>query len=147
MKLANSNGGESKLETTISSLLVGGVVMSLFLEIIGMASFYYSYGHLHITERKAMVHSWREFFPSHIRAVGRKLWTRRRPLLDDPRPNNFDIDSLCESNSIGPLFCVEEEHKICADSHGCLNRTNDEFTLALAFHFALETGNRQIERN
>ena len=54
MKLTNSNGDESRLETAISSLLVGGVVTSLLLEIIGMASFYYSYGHLHITERKAM---------------------------------------------------------------------------------------------
>jgi len=54
LKLTNSNGDESRLETAISSLLVGGVVTSLLLEIIGMASFYYSYGHLHITERKAM---------------------------------------------------------------------------------------------
>lgn len=54
MRLTNSNGDESGLETAISYLLVGGVVASLFLEIIGMASFYYSYGHLHITEKKGM---------------------------------------------------------------------------------------------
>jgi NADH:ubiquinone oxidoreductase subunit 2 (subunit N) len=52
LKLANSNGGESRLETAISYLLVGGVVTSLFLEIIGMASFYYSHGHLHIMEKR-----------------------------------------------------------------------------------------------
>ena len=62
MKLANSNGGESRLETAISYLLVGGVVTSLFLEIIGMARFYYSYGHLHITEDKAMFIRGENFF-------------------------------------------------------------------------------------
>lgn len=62
MKLANSNGGESRLEAAISYLLVGGVVTSLFLEIIGMASFYYSYGQLHITEKKAMFIRGENFF-------------------------------------------------------------------------------------
>jgi uncharacterized membrane protein len=62
LKLANSNGGESRLETAISYLLVGGVVTSLFLEIIGMASFYYSYGHLHIMEKKALFIRGENFF-------------------------------------------------------------------------------------
>jgi uncharacterized membrane protein len=62
LKLGNSNGGESRLETAISYLLLGGVVTSLFLEIIGMVSFYYSYGHLHITEKTAMFIRGENFF-------------------------------------------------------------------------------------
>lgn len=62
MKLANSNGDESRLEIAISYLLAGGVVTSLFLEIIGMVSFYHIYGHLHITEKKEMFIRGEDFF-------------------------------------------------------------------------------------
>ena len=62
MKLVDSNGDESRLETAISYLLVGGVVTSLFLEIAGMVSFSHSYGHLHITENKAMFIRGENFF-------------------------------------------------------------------------------------
>jgi uncharacterized membrane protein len=62
LKLTNSNGNESRLETAISYILVGGVVTSLFLEIIGMVSFYRFYGHLHITENKEMFIRGENFF-------------------------------------------------------------------------------------
>jgi uncharacterized membrane protein len=55
-------GGESKLETAISYLLIIGVVASLALEVVGIALFYHSYGHLHIAEDKAMFISGQNFF-------------------------------------------------------------------------------------
>ena len=55
--------GESKLETTISYLLIVGVVLSLALEIAGIAIFYKSHGNLDILlQDKAMFIQGRDFF-------------------------------------------------------------------------------------
>ena len=60
----NSLGsGESKLETLISYLLIIGVILSLFLEVIGVVIFYRSHGHLNILlEDKAMFVHGENFF-------------------------------------------------------------------------------------
>jgi uncharacterized membrane protein len=56
------SGGESKLETVISYLLIIGVVASLFLETIGMVLFYRSYGQFYLSENKVMFLHGRNFF-------------------------------------------------------------------------------------
>jgi uncharacterized membrane protein len=50
MKSGVIGSGESKLETTISYLLIVGVVISLFLEVFGLILFYRSYANLNILE-------------------------------------------------------------------------------------------------
>ena len=52
MKADVLGSGESKLETTISYLLIIGVVISLFLEAIGLTLFFVSYSNLNIMENR-----------------------------------------------------------------------------------------------
>ena len=64
--------GESKLETTISYLLIVGVVLSLALEIAGIAIFYKSHGNLDILlQDKAMFIQGRDFFSFLYRLFAR----------------------------------------------------------------------------
>ena len=63
MNLKDLGSGESKLETTISYLLIIGVALSLALEIAGIAIFYKSHGNLDILlQDKAMFIQGRDFF-------------------------------------------------------------------------------------
>ena len=63
MNLKELGSGESKLETTISYLLIIGVALSLALEIAGIAIFYRSHGNLDILlQDKAMFIQGRDFF-------------------------------------------------------------------------------------
>ena len=63
MNLKGLGSGESRLETTISYLLIIGVVLSLALEIAGIAIFYKSHGNLDILlQDKAMFIQGRNFF-------------------------------------------------------------------------------------
>jgi uncharacterized membrane protein len=52
MKADVLGSGESKLETTISYLLIIGVVISLFLEAMGLILFFVSYSNLNIMENR-----------------------------------------------------------------------------------------------
>jgi uncharacterized membrane protein len=45
----------ARLEKIISRILIAGVVMSVFLEIVGMALFYHSYGTVSISYEKGML--------------------------------------------------------------------------------------------
>ena len=54
--------GESKLETGISYLLIGGVIVSLLLEVIGVIIFYHSYGSLAISRDAGMYIRGSDFF-------------------------------------------------------------------------------------
>ena len=54
MKSNNIRSDESKLETTISYLLIIGVTFSLILEIIGLILFYYSFTNLNILESEVV---------------------------------------------------------------------------------------------
>ena len=47
-------GGATKLEKAISRILMAGVVMSLLLEIVGMALFYHSYGTVSVSYEKRL---------------------------------------------------------------------------------------------
>jgi uncharacterized membrane protein len=63
LNLKELGSGESKLETTISYLLIVGVALSLALEIAGIAIFYKSHGNLDILlQDKAMFIQGRDFF-------------------------------------------------------------------------------------
>jgi uncharacterized membrane protein len=63
LNLKDLGSGESKLETTISYLLIIGVALSLALEIAGIAIFYKSHGNLDILlQDKAMFIQGRDFF-------------------------------------------------------------------------------------
>jgi len=63
LNLKGLGSGESRLETTISYLLIIGVVLSLALEIAGIAIFYKSHGNLDILlQDKAMFIQGRNFF-------------------------------------------------------------------------------------
>lgn len=54
--------GESRLETAISYLLIGGVIASLVLEVIGLVLFYQTYGQLGISHDKTLFIQGRNFF-------------------------------------------------------------------------------------
>jgi len=54
MKSDITGSGESKLETTISYLLIIGVIVSLILEAVGLILFYYSFANLNILENEAV---------------------------------------------------------------------------------------------
>lgn len=43
-----------KLEKAISTLLISGVIISLILEVLGMALFHHAYGRMDISESKVM---------------------------------------------------------------------------------------------
>jgi uncharacterized membrane protein len=63
LNLKELGSGESKLETTISYLLIIGVALSIALEIAGIAIFYKSHGNLDILlQDKAMFIQGRDFF-------------------------------------------------------------------------------------
>lgn len=63
MNLKELGSGESRLETIISYLLIIGVVLSIALEIAGIAIFYKSHGNLDILfQDKAMFIQGRNFF-------------------------------------------------------------------------------------
>ncbi len=53
---------ESSFEKTIGYLLITGVVFSLILEVLGIAAYYNAYGHLDISERKAVFLHGQNFF-------------------------------------------------------------------------------------
>jgi uncharacterized membrane protein len=54
MKSGIIGSGESKLETTISHLLIIGVVFSLVLEAIGLILFYHSFANLNVLENEVV---------------------------------------------------------------------------------------------
>jgi uncharacterized membrane protein len=54
--------GESKLETIVTYILIIGVVLSVILEVIGMALFYRTYGNLQISQDKNMFINGQNFF-------------------------------------------------------------------------------------
>ena len=62
MKADVLGSGESKLETTISYLLIIGVVISLFLEAIGLTLFFVSYSNLNIMENRVVFIEGENFF-------------------------------------------------------------------------------------
>ena len=62
MKSGVLGSGESKLETTISYLLIVGVVISLFLEVIGLILSYHSYANLNILENNVAFIRGENFF-------------------------------------------------------------------------------------
>ena len=62
MKSGTVGSGESKLETTISYLLIIGVIFSLILEAIGLTLFYYSFGNLNILENGVVFIHGENFF-------------------------------------------------------------------------------------
>ncbi len=62
MSINRLGGGESRLETGISYLLIAGVIVSLVLEIIGIIFFYRSYGHLAISQDARMFIQGHDFF-------------------------------------------------------------------------------------
>ena len=68
MKSGVLGSGESKLETAISYLLILGVVISLFLEVIGLILFYRSYSNLNILENSVALISGENFF-SFVRTL------------------------------------------------------------------------------
>jgi uncharacterized membrane protein len=62
MKSDVLGSGESKLETAISYLLILGVVISLFLEVIGLILFVHSYSNLNILENSVAFIRGENFF-------------------------------------------------------------------------------------
>ena len=54
--------GESKLETVISWLLITGVIISLVLEIAGIAMYYHAYGQLGISQDQSVFIQGKNFF-------------------------------------------------------------------------------------
>ena len=62
MKSDIIGSGESKLETTISYLLIIGVIFSLILEVFGLILFYYSFANLNILENKFVFIHGENFF-------------------------------------------------------------------------------------
>ena len=62
MKSGVLGSGDSKLETAISYLLIVGVVISLFLEVIGLILFYRSYSNLNILENSVAFIRGENFF-------------------------------------------------------------------------------------
>jgi uncharacterized membrane protein len=68
MKSDVLGSGESKLETAISYLLILGVVISLFLEVIGLILFFRSYSNLNILENSVAFIRGENFF-SFVRTL------------------------------------------------------------------------------
>lgn len=62
MTANRSGSGGPKLETSISYLLIVGVIVSLVLEIIGIIILYRSYGHLAISQDTSMFIQGHNFF-------------------------------------------------------------------------------------
>ncbi len=62
MKTRGLGSGDSKLETGISYLLIGGVTVSLLLEIIGVILLYRSYGSLAISQDASVFIRGSDFF-------------------------------------------------------------------------------------
>jgi len=62
MTINRLGSGESKLETGISYLLIGGVTVSLLLEIVGIIILYHSHGHLAISQDTSMFIQGHDFF-------------------------------------------------------------------------------------
>lgn len=62
MTINRLGSGESKLETSLSYLLIAGVIVSLVLEIIGIVILYHSYGHLAISQDAGMFIQGHDFF-------------------------------------------------------------------------------------
>jgi uncharacterized membrane protein len=62
MNAPQLGSGESKLETAISWLLIIGVIISLALEIAGIAVYYHAYGQLGIATDQSMFIRGKNFF-------------------------------------------------------------------------------------
>jgi uncharacterized membrane protein len=62
MNAPQLGSGESKLETVISWLLIIGVIISLLLEIGGIAMYYHAYGQLGISTDQSMFIQGKNFF-------------------------------------------------------------------------------------
>lgn len=72
--------GESKLETVVSYILIIGVVISVLLEITGIALFYEAYGNLQVSQSKAVFITGQDFFAfiynqiQHLLVSQNALW-------------------------------------------------------------------------
>jgi len=72
MKNDRLGSGESKLETVISYMLITGVIVSLLLEVVGIALVYRSYGRLDISQDASMFIRGRDFFSFIYQQVATK---------------------------------------------------------------------------
>jgi uncharacterized membrane protein len=83
MNTEKLGSGESKLETSISYLLMTGVIVSLVLEVVGVALLYYSNHSLAISQgESAFIHGddfftfiVQQFRGSHPQGIGLQLMT------------------------------------------------------------------------
>ena len=64
--------GESKLETSISYLLIIGVITSLLLEVVGIVLLYRFYGRLDISQDTSVFIQGRDFFSFIYRQIATK---------------------------------------------------------------------------
>ena len=62
MKISKSSGSESRLEKTISYILIAGVIISLILEIVGVVLLYHSNSSLEISHESAVYIKGHDFF-------------------------------------------------------------------------------------
>ncbi len=76
----DSDRGEFDFERAISYVLITGVVFSLTLEVIGIATFYGSYGHLHVSESASYFLHGRDFL-SFLLDLFRGGYSREYPIL------------------------------------------------------------------
>ena len=72
MKLSELGCGESRLETIVSYILIGGVTLSLVLEVVGIIEFYRTYGSLNIlTQDRSVFIQGKNFFTFLAGVFGR----------------------------------------------------------------------------
>jgi uncharacterized membrane protein len=71
---------EAKLEKTIGYLLISGVVLSLLVEMVGIVSFFNTYGHLKILQDKSMFLDGNNFF-AFLYALFQGKHHLQRPIL------------------------------------------------------------------
>lgn len=70
MTRSGLGSGESKLETTISYILIIGVIISVLFEIVGITLFYQTYGNVQISQSKTFFISGMNFFAFIIDQFG-----------------------------------------------------------------------------
>jgi uncharacterized membrane protein len=83
MNIEKLGSGESRLETGISYLLMTGVIVSLVLEVVGVAMFYYTNHSLAVSQSEtAFIHGndfftfiFQQFRGEHSQGIGLQLMT------------------------------------------------------------------------
>ena len=131
MKNEQIGSGEVGLETGISYVLIGGVLISLVLDIVGMVLLSFEYGSVAIASDPSSYLQGKNFFSFIFDQFARRQSVTPGVFFSNHGHTRSDIDAVYPGGRIGCLFRDRQELQICCHHAFCAGRYHSEPRVAL----------------